>query len=130
MKLDFSMLFWVAILGAGGAICRYLVGVTFKSFTSHTFPWWTLSVNVIGCFLIGCLAGEIHSLKWLTPAQRHGISVGFLGAFTTFSAFGIESVQLWHTRGTKLALANIAANVLLGLLAALAGLRLFHDSLV
>ncbi len=118
MKLDILV---VGCSGFVGSICRYLVYVGFGSRNLTTFPWATFVVNVVGCFLIG-IVGTL--LERSVPHGRHLYligSVGFLGAFTTFSAFGFETITLMRNQQMSLALLNVGANVAAGLAAVVIG---------
>ena len=84
------------------------------------FPYATLAVNVIGCFCIGMAMPAAARLEALSPELRLLIVIGFLGGFTTFSAFGNETVALLRWGG-GLALLNVAANMGLGLAAVVLG---------
>lgn len=107
----------VGLGGALGSMTRYGVGL---AFAGTTFPFATLVVNVVGCFCIGLALPVVDRGRLLSPDMRLLIVVGFLGGFTTFSAFGYESVALMRTSSTVAAI-NIAANVLVGLAAVVAG---------
>lgn len=122
MKVDSVTLAWVAGLGALGAVLRYLVGVGLRA-AGHTFPTWTLLVNVVGCFVMGYLMGYVQQRSVIHPGLHPGVTSGLLGALTTFSAFSVESWELGLARGSTWALVNIAANVVLGLLAAWLGMQ-------
>jgi CrcB protein len=98
-------------------MARYGIGLVL---TSATFPYTTLVVNVLGCFCIGVALPSVERAAALSPEVRLLVIVGFLGGFTTFSAFGSESVALFRS-GSGMVLLNIAANVLLGLMAVIAG---------
>jgi len=107
------------IVGLGGflgAISRYSISLFEQKF-QPTFPWATLFVNVFGCFLAGVIIS--WSAKAL-PLQREIFlfsSVGFLGAFTTFSAFGAQTIHLWISNQQILFVLNILSNLVLGLFA-------------
>lgn len=121
-------LFWIALFGACGAVSRYLAsGWTFKLIGAR-FVFGpllgTLLVNVAGCFLIGLLAQTWGQAPTSNPSLRTGVGVGFLGAFTTFSTFGLETFEYLERGNLALAGANIAANVLLGLVAVAGGVLL------
>ena len=82
----------IATGGALGAVSRYGVMVSFGSLS--TFPMGTLSVNVLGAFVLGLLL-ELNALTFNLPeVWRMGLVVGFLGAFTTFSTFSMDTVYL------------------------------------
>lgn len=109
------------LIGAGGfigAISRYLVNIVVQAFGGHIqFPLATLFVNVLGCFALGALVslGEIQGI--LTPPARAFLLLGFLGAFTTFSTFGYETVALLRDGQSLLSFLNIGLQVALGLVA-------------
>lgn len=107
----------VGLGGALGSMARYGVGLALHS---TTFPYATLIVNVLGCLGIGLALPSLDRIAVLSPEVRLFLVVGFLGGFTTFSAFGSESIALVRS-GTAVALVNVAANVLLGLAAVVVG---------
>jgi CrcB protein len=107
----------VGLGGALGSMARYGVGLAVHS---TTFPYATLIVNVVGCLGIGLLLPSAERAAALSHEMRLLLVVGFLGGFTTFSAFGSESIALVRS-GLPVALANVAANVLLGLAAVVIG---------
>jgi CrcB protein len=114
----------VAVGGAAGALARFGVGLLVVRLPGRPMPLATLAVNVLGCLAIG-MAGQYlatHAASGLAPMLRYGFVVGFLGALTTFSAFGWDSVELMQKGHSGLALANIGANVVVGLLAVWAGM--------
>jgi len=96
------------------------------------FPLSTLVVNVLGCFIIGLLGYAGMQASWWPKELRLAVTVGFLGAFTTFSTFGLETVKLASGGSLIPALGNVAANVLFGIgavgLGLLAGRALFSSS--
>jgi CrcB protein len=111
----FSILY-VALGGALGSVSRYLVGTWAQtSSQSIDFPYGTLTVNLIGCFVIGFLSQLAETRGVFTPETRAMVFIGVLGGFTTFSSFGNDSVNLLRDRETFNALANVGANVILGL---------------
>ncbi len=84
-------LWWVGLGGAVGAMLRYSIAIVFqRAFPHQLMPWATLTVNVLGCFVIGYLAGWGESRGQLSHEMRLVLIVGLLGGFTTFSAFGLE----------------------------------------
>ena len=111
--------------GAVGALCRYgLAGVVQDRFGGSVFPWGTLVVNVLGCLAIGVLWVFVEDKPIFPPEMRDLLMVGLLGAFTTFSTFGLETVHLVADRQYLAAGANVAGSVILGLAAVLAGIAL------
>ena len=117
-------------LGGGlGAVCRYLATSFFAVRFGSAFPYGTLFVNVSGSFLMGLIMGLLPLLPrgvFLPENLRLLLAVGFLGGFTTFSSFSMETLALLQGANAPYALLNIAANVFLGLLAAWAGLLLIR----
>ena len=126
----------VAIGGIVGALARYGVGLLFPHVPGKHFPVATLVVNLVGCLLIGLIGQYLEriaadasvkqnaaALLWVNTL-RQGVIVGFLGALTTFSAFGWDTVRLMLEDRPLLALANIGANLLVGLFAVWAGIML------
>lgn len=109
------------IIGAGGfvgAITRYLFGNYVQGLTRSTaFPYGTLTINVLGCLLIGYLFNLPSLHKTLDAEARLLLITGFLGAFTTFSTFGNESMRMMQKNEIGPALAYIAASLLGGLVA-------------
>jgi len=112
------MSYLLVFLGAGlGGICRFLTVRAVAALTSgFIFPFGTLVVNMVGCFLIGFLAQLSESRAVLGPEARLFLFVGLLGGFTTFSSFGYETVELLRTGQVASALANAVLQVALGLL--------------
>jgi len=108
---------YVALGGALGSVSRYLVG-TWAQTTSKSidFPYGTLTVNLIGCFIIGFLSQLAESRGVFTPETRGLVLIGVLGGFTTFSSFGNDTINLLRDGETFNALANVGANVILGLM--------------
>ncbi len=108
----------VGIGGFIGSILRYTIsGYVQQSTKSISFPFGTLAVNVIGCFIIGFLAQLAESRGVFTSESRLFVFVGILGGFTTFSSFGNETLNLTRDSQIMNALANIGANVVIGLFA-------------
>lgn len=114
-------LLFIAAGGAVGAVTRYTVGLGLHHLLGSAFPYGTLAVNVVGCFLLATLA-EMKTHE-VSAHVREAIAVGFLGALTTFSTFGFETLKYGENNWTT-AVLNVAANLLLGLLAVKLGLHL------
>lgn len=108
--------FYVALGGALGSVSRYLLGTWTQSLSkSIDFPYGTLTVNLIGCFVIGFLSQLAEVRGAFTPEARAFVFIGILGGFTTFSSFGNDTLNLLRDGETVNALANIGANVIVGL---------------
>jgi CrcB protein len=106
----------VALGGAMGSVSRYLLGTWIQSASrSIDFPYGTLTVNLIGCFVIGLLSQLAEARGVFTSEARAFVFIGILGGFTTFSSFGNDTINLVRDREIFNALANVGANVILGL---------------
>ena len=114
----------VALGGASGAIARYLVMLATASFTRGGLPWGVLIANVTGCFAAGMVFVLTSERPGVDPLWRLLLAVGFLGAFTTFSAFSVDTLALLQAGELVRALINVAANLLLCLLACGLGMLL------
>ena len=116
-----SVVLGVLVGGAIGALSRYGLDVLIERNTVSDFPWATFVVNVAGClvvgFIIAALVDRHNAPSWL----RAALVIGFCGGFTTFSTFAQESVDLFEAKLTVLAVASISANVVVGIVAVLAG---------
>jgi fluoride exporter len=85
----------VALGGAVGSVLRYETGaLVLRQVGTAPFPWGTFTVNVLGCAIAGVLAGLGERHAFLTAEMRLLLFTGFLGGFTTFSAFGVETIAL------------------------------------
>jgi CrcB protein len=111
----------VALFGAMGAVARYGSGLALTHWLGERFAFATLAVNVLGCFLLAVLAHVGSVTELISPELRVALAVGFLGAFTTFSTFGYETMKFAEDGVWHLALGNVAANLLLGLAAVWGG---------
>ncbi len=113
------------IIGLGGffgAVLRYLISGGVQKWTqSVDFPYGTLVVNLAGCLLIGMLTrlDEIRSV--LSPEMRFFILIGLLGAFTTYSTFSNEAINLINDRRFPMAVLYVGGHVVFGLAAVLLG---------
>ncbi len=112
----YSVLF-VALGGALGSVFRYLLGTWTQTMSkSIDFPYGTLTVNLIGCFVIGFLAQLAEARGAFTSDSRAFVFIGILGGFTTFSSFGNDTINLLRDGEAFNALANVGANVIFGLI--------------
>ncbi|HEY3176235.1 MAG TPA: fluoride efflux transporter CrcB [Candidatus Polarisedimenticolia bacterium] len=107
----------LAVAGALATLARYWLTGFVHRYTRETFPTGTLVVNVLGCFLIGLVMYLVREQQAFGPETRVVIVVGLLGGFTTFSAFGYETIELLRGGDLPLAGLNILGNVLVGVLA-------------
>jgi CrcB protein len=113
----FLTVLFVGIGGFLGSIFRYLLGgYVQQASKSVDFPYGTLAVNLLGCFVIGFLAQLAEARGVFTSQTRALVFVGVLGGFTTFSSFGNETINLVRDGQILSALGNVGANVILGLL--------------
>ena len=105
----------VGLGGFLGSIARYGLAGLVHRYAGASFPWGTLAVNVLGCFAIGAVLHLVLDRAALGPDARLFLAVGVLGGFTTFSAFGWETLELLRNGQLGPALLNVAGNVVLGL---------------
>lgn len=117
-------LLWVALGGAVGACGRFLVSSWAVRRLSEELPYGTLIVNVTGSLILGLIAGLISRGTDLPDPVRLLIAVGFCGAFTTFSTFAVDTIDLLERTSLSSALWNVALNNVLSLVAVYVGLRL------
>ena len=117
----------ILCVGAGGvvgAMMRYLVVVWLNGgLGASAFPYGTLAVNAVGCFLIGLVVGFAEAHRPLSPEVHAFLVVGVLGGFTTFSAFGIDTIRLFRDHAYLAGSANVLLQVSVGLTAVVVGLR-------
>lgn len=112
--------------GAGG-LCRWGVHMACDRWLGRSFPFGTLTVNILGCLAVGLFAAILAGGDAAEPSREHwrlGLIVGFLGGFTTFSAFGRETFLLSSEGNNLAALSNILLSVGLGLVAVWLGAKL------
>ncbi|MBN2631017.1 MAG: fluoride efflux transporter CrcB [Rhodobacteraceae bacterium] len=112
----------VAFGGAIGASLRYLTNVGAMRAFGPGFPYATLMVNILGCFLMGVLAAVLAAKGGMRFAPF--LMTGILGGFTTFSAFSLDAVTLWERGQLWLSAGYVGASVILSLAALMAGLSL------
>jgi CrcB protein len=115
--------FWVAVGGAVGAAARYGVAEWMGRRWGWSFPWGTLAVNVTGSLAIGLLMTLLLS-RGADPSHRLLLVTGFLGGYTTFSAFSFETLALLEERRWEAAAFYVLGSVLLGVLGCGIGLGL------
>jgi fluoride exporter len=112
----------IGVGGFAGAITRYLVDGAVTDRTGGGFPWGTLVINLSGSFVLGLLFA-MSAERAILPADIRGpLMIGFLGAYTTFSTFMLESWRLIESGAYGVAVANLGGSVALGLVAVFLGL--------
>ena len=118
-----KVLFLVAAGGALGAVARHLVVQTTSHFSGTTLGWGTLLVNVLGSFIMGMVAAALLKGVHLEPTLRPLLMTGFLGAFTTFSAFSLDAHRYWERQEIASAVLYVSASVVLSLAGLWGGMR-------
>ncbi|HIP51722.1 MAG TPA: fluoride efflux transporter CrcB [Campylobacterales bacterium] len=122
--MNLALLLSVGIGGFIGAILRFSISTWVGKATSSAFPWGTLSVNVLGSFLIGFLFFYFQQSN-LSVYQKSLLITGLLGALTTFSTFSLDTVLLMEQEYYVKAFSNVLLNVLLSIGATLLGILVF-----
>lgn len=107
----------VAIGGALGSVARYALSSWIFDITSHKFPYATLIVNVAGSFVMGILFVVVVERAALPAEMRSLLMIGFIGAFTTFSAFSLDALGLWQNGHVLLSVIYMITTVILCLVA-------------
>ena len=111
----------ILLVGTGGfigSVLRYTVsGLVHRAIPFSGFPYGTLVVNLVGCLVLGLLAGLAESRQVIGPELRIFLFLGLLGGFTTFSTFAYEGVELIHHGEFAKVLASVMVHVLVGFLA-------------
>lgn len=114
----------VALGGAIGSVCRYIVGLLTLRWFGPQFPWGTISVNIVGSLAIGLFAELVARRFNASMELRLLLITGFLGGFTTFSAFSLDFISLWERGTTLAAAAYLVSSVGLSLAAVFVGLAI------
>ncbi len=114
----------VFIGGGIGAAARYWMQGLIYGRIHSGFPFGTLAVNVLGCFLIGILMTAMEERFLVHPSLRIFLTIGILGGFTTFSSFSFETIQLFRDGELLFALANILVSIILCLTGTWLGVQL------
>lgn len=104
----------LVVFGILGAVCRYLLSL---SIPNHGFPFATLLINLVGCFLLAIIMKYIARLPRVSSTWVTAIGTGFVGSFTTFSTFSLESIQLMEKHMYLSAMVYIGVSLFGGLLA-------------
>ena len=119
-----SKLLLLCLAGGLGSLSRYTLAGIVQRLVGAGFPFGTFVVNILGCFLFGFIWGYLEDRLTLPPDTRTIVLTGFMGAFTTFSTFIFESVNLLAASQVMYAIANIAGQVLVGIILVWLGLHL------
>lgn len=115
-------IFIVMIGGFFGALSRYVIGEWFYS--SNGFPTGTLTINLIGCLFLGWFLTFVSKRQRIKPELSLFIGTGFVGSFTTFSTFSVETVQLFQSSYIVQAVFYVFTSIILGLLMTYIGWKL------
>jgi len=119
---------WICLAGAAGTGVRYLTALWTAQRFGTAFPYGTLIVNLVGCFMIAAVMHAAGTLSW-SPTVRSTIAIGFIGGLTTYSSFDYETTRLIEEGAVVAAAINAAATILGGFAAGLLGL-LFARELI
>ena len=117
-------LLMIAIGGALGALARYGVSTAIQDRLPAGFPWGTFIVNLTGCFVMGVVATLLTERTMANPNLRYLIPIGFIGAYTTFSAFEYDTFRALTEGAWVAGLLNVLASVIVGYAALWAGVSL------
>lgn len=112
----------IALFGALGALARNGVDGWVSQRTGAAFPWGTLVVNVTGCLLLGFLFTLLTERITIDPSLRFAVTTGFVGAYTTFSTFSLETLRLIQDGEVWQAAGNVLLSVVIGLAGVYAGM--------
>lgn len=118
-----TRLLLVSLGGALGTATRYLVGGLALKLFGPVFPFGTLTVNLLGSFLVG-LVVQLGLSELVSPTTRIVLTAGFMGGFTTYSAFAVETTVLLREGAALLAAANVGVTLVGGLVACFLGMSL------
>ena len=117
---------FVALAGGIGSLLRYALGGWLARSTGGTFPWETLTINVLGSIAIGSLAALVDRGALLSPVTRMALMVGLIGGFTTFSTFALETLRLAEDAQWARAGLYVVATNTIGFVAVWAGYRMLQ----
>ena len=124
--MSFLTLLAVFLGGGSGAVCRYALGRFIAGHYSGIFPIGTFLINITGCFTLGLLATVLANSYPNNTVPTALLATGFLGGYTTFSTYALESVLLYLDGSIRPALTNALGSVLVGLAAAALGAGVGH----
>jgi fluoride exporter len=121
-----SAVLWVALGGAAGSATRYWLNTIITRDFGGAFPWGIFAINVSGCFVMGLVAALLLKVGGMAESVRLLVAVGYLGGFTTFSAFALDALRLVQSGNLGLASLYVIGSVVLSLVAVFAGLALMR----
>lgn len=119
--MNLALIIYIGIAGALGSISRHLVGVWMGRFGTR-LPWGTFTVNVVGSFVIGFVMITFLQRGQIESKLRFALTTGFLGGFTTYSAFALETVTLLEDRRAGAAALYVSMTLVCAGLAAFLGI--------
>ncbi|HEX9620201.1 MAG TPA: fluoride efflux transporter CrcB [Polyangiaceae bacterium] len=119
-----TKLLLLALAGGLGTLARFGLSLAVSERFGSRLPWGTLAVNTLGCLLFGCIWALGENGRWITPEQRALVLTGFMGAFTTFSTYGFETMRLLELSAPGGAVAYVVSQNALGLAGVWLGMRL------
>ncbi len=122
--MNIPTLLWVALGGSLGALSRFGLSSMLHRILGKEFPLGTLAVNLLGCFAIGFVYHMLVEQNWGQAQHRHLLLTGFLGAFTTFSTFSLESIHLLQASRYLAAFGYLSLSLIGGLAFVLLGIGL------
>ncbi len=114
-------LLWLSIAGAFGTLARYGLGSFVQRLHESSFPWGTLFVNLLGCFLFGLVFSLAEERFLISGQTRFIILTGFMGAFTTFSTYAFETSQMFQRTEWLLIVINMGTQNFFGILSLFLG---------
>jgi len=112
---------WIGVAGFAGALSRYALSGWVADRSKGAFPWGTFVVNVAGCFALGLVFALLTERYLPHPTVRAALTIGFLGAYTTFSTFAFETMRLIDNGAVLLAGLNVLGSVAAGITAVYIG---------
>lgn len=121
-----SAMLWVALGGAAGSAARFALNGFVTHHIDGMFPWGIFTVNVLGCFVMGLVAAAALKVGGMADTAKLLLATGFLGGFTTFSAFALDAMRLVQAGHQTLAAAYVFGSVVLSLVAVFAGFSLMR----
>ncbi|OPA80408.1 chromosome condensation protein CrcB [Paenibacillus selenitireducens] len=117
------MVWWIGLGGICGSILRFLLGTWISLRSTSKFPYGTFVINISGSLILGCIAG-LHEQREISSMLYALLGIGFCGAYTTFSTFGVETIRLLEQRLWNKAAAYVLCSVSISIAGAWLGMWL------